>query len=263
MAVPVFAETPFPPHKVAGNLYYVGSVEYASYLVTTPQGHILINPSFEESVPMIEAAVTKLGFSFTDVRIILTSHAHGDHIAGCALARKKTNAKVMIMSGDEDLVRSGGVGDFQYPDSRFPACAVDRVLKDGEQVKLGAAVLTAVLTPGHTKGCTTWTMRVKDGGRELLAVIIGSPNVNPGYRLVDNELYPGIADDYQKTFRRLKALKADLFLGAHGAYYGLEEKYPRLGRGPNPFVDSDGYRSYVESKEQEFLGKLAAQRKAK
>ncbi len=263
MAIPVFAETPFPPHKVAGNLYYVGSVEYASYLVTTPQGHILINPSFEESVPMIEAAVTKLGFQFTDVRIILTSHAHGDHIAGCALARKKTNAKVMIMSGDEDLVRSGGVGDFQYPDSRFPACAVDRVLKDGEQVKLGTAVLTAVLTPGHTKGCTTWTLRVKEEGRELLAVIIGSPNVNPGYRLVENELYPGIADDYKKTFARLKALKADLFLGAHGAYYGLEEKYPRLGRGPNPFLDPDGYRSYVESKEQEFLGKFAAQRKAK
>jgi metallo-beta-lactamase class B len=261
-AAACFAETPFPPHKIAGNLYYVGSHGDASYLIATPRGHILINPSFEESIPLIETAVSKLGFRFTDIRIILASHAHGDHIAGCALAKEKSKAKVMIMRGDESIVANGGAGDFHYTDARFRPCAVDRVLRDGDRVELGGAVLTAVLTPGHTKGCTTWTMRVDDSGRSLLAVIVGSPNLNPGFRLVNNEHYPEIADDYRRMFDRLASLEANLFLGAHGAYYGLEEKYPRLGRGPNPFIDPAGYRNFVASKKQEFLTKLEAQTKA-
>ncbi|MBM3740061.1 MAG: subclass B3 metallo-beta-lactamase [Acidobacteria bacterium] len=253
------AETPFPPHKIAGNLYYTGSVENASYLVTTPQGHILINPSFEESVPLIEAAVSKLGFKFTDIKILLTSHAHGDHIAGCAAAVEKSGARVMIMTGDEEIVRTGGDGDFQYTE-RFKPCRVGRVLKDNDTVELGGSKLTARLTPGHTRGCTTWTMRVAEHGKELLAVIVGSPNVNPGYRLVNNDQYPSIAADFRKAFAVWKSIPADLFLGAHGAYYGLEEKYPRLGRGPNPFIDPQGYRNYIESKEKEFETKLAAQK---
>ena len=259
-ALLVSAETQFPAHKIAGNLFYVGSVEYAAYLVATPQGHILINSSFEESVPLIEQSVAKQGFRFKDVKILLTSHAHADHIAGCAAVKQSTGAKVMIMRGDEDIVASGGQGDFQYEDSRFKPCAVDRVLEDGDTVTLGGATLTAVLTAGHTRGCTTWTMTATEDGKKLLAVIIGSPNVNPGYKLVGNDKYRAIAGDFQKTFHKLKSLRADLFLGAHGQYYGLEEKYPRLGGGPNPFVDPAGYQAYVSAKEKEFLGKLEAQK---
>lgn len=254
------AETPFPPHKIAGNLYYVGSVEYASYLIATPQGHILINPSFEESVPLIEAAVSKIGFKFSDIRILLTSHAHGDHIAGCAAAVDRSRAKVMIMRGDDGIVSSGGQGDFQY-DSRFRPCKVDRVLSDGDTVELGGSVLTARLTPGHTRGCTTWTMRVRDGSRTLDAVIVGSPNVNPGYQLVGNAKYPTIADDFRKTFAVLESLHCDLFLGAHGAYYNLEEKYARIGKGSNPFVDPAGYKAWVADRKHLFIQKLAAQSK--
>ena len=257
-------DKPFPAHRVAGNLYYVGSTNYASYLVTTRDGHILINSSFESTVPWIRASVEKLGFRFQDVKILLTSHAHADHVAGNFLVQELTGAKAMVMAGDEELVRSGGRNDFHYGDSAaFKPSRVDHVLRDGEEVKLGDAVLTAHLTPGHTKGCTTWTMKVKDGGQTYDAVIIGSPNVNPGYKLVGNTKYPGIAEDFARTFRVLKSLHCDIFLGAHGNYYGMEEKYGRRESRPprNVFVDPEGYRAYVESKEKAYLAELARQRK--
>lgn len=165
----------------------------------------------------------------------------------------------MVMDADVAVIEHGGAGDFQYT-TRWPAAEVDRVLHDGGQVKLGGAILTAHLTPGHTKGCTTWTMEVKDGGKTLHVVIVGSPNVNPGYKLVHNRRYPGIAADYEKTFRVLKSLPCDIFLGAHGAYYNMDEKMKemRVG-GPNPFIDPEGYRAYVDEREQEFQQKLKAQ----
>ncbi|HYF38024.1 MAG TPA: metallo-beta-lactamase, partial [Prosthecobacter sp.] len=178
---------PFPPHQVAGNLYYVGSKGLASYLVVTPEGHVLINSSLEESPPLIRASVEKLGFKFTDIKILLISHAHSDHCAGSAEIVKATGAKYFVMEGDVAMVESGGGGarsrlkkDYDH----FPPAKVDRVLKDGDEVKLGGSVLVAHLTPGHTAGCTTWTLQVKDGDKTLNAVIIGSPNVNPGYVLV-------------------------------------------------------------------------------
>jgi metallo-beta-lactamase class B len=262
-AVSLAAQTkdgPFPAHKVIGNVYYVGSEQLSSYLITTPQGHILINSSFEETVPLIRASVEKLGFHFGDIKILLTSHAHADHVAGNARVKQLTGAKVMVMQGDEDLVQTGGKDDFQYS-SRWPPCAVDRVLRDLDQVTLDGVTLTAHLTPGHTRGCTTWTLPATDGGKTYQVVIVGSPNVNPGYQLVHNAKYPQIADDFARTFRVLKALPCDVFLGAHGAYYGLQDKYRKLQQGgPNPFIDPAGYRSFVESKEQEYLQKLAAQR---
>jgi metallo-beta-lactamase class B len=137
---------------------------------------------------------------------------------------------------------------------------VDRILHDGDQVKLGGTVLTAHLTPGHTKGCTTWTMDVKDGGRTLHVVIVGSPNVNPGYKLVNNRRYPQIAADYEKTFRVLKGLPCDVFLGAHGVYYNMDEKMKQMRPGgPNPFIDPEGYRTFVAEHEQMFQDKLKAQ----
>lgn len=257
---------PFPPFRIAGNLYYVGSKSLASYLVTTPEGDILINPALEANVPMIEASMAQLGFKFADIRIIVISHAHWDHVAGAAQVKQRTGATLMVMDADVPVVESGGRADFHYglfPPAQFPPVKVDRVLHDQDEVKLGGAVLVAHLTPGHTKGCTTWTMKVADGDRIEDAVIVGSPNVNGGYVLVHNRKYPQIADDYARMFAVLKALPCDLFLGAHGEYFGLEAKYAALKSGAtHPFVDPAGYRRYVTEKEKAFRGELRKQEQA-
>ena len=255
---------PFPAFKIAGNLYYVGSKGLANYLITTPKGHILINSDMEENVPLIRASVKQLGFKFSDIKILLISHAHWDHNAGSDTIKKLTGAKYLVMDADVSVVESGGKTDFQYgndPQSLYKPTKVDRVLHDGEEVKLGGTVLVAHLTPGHTKGCTTWTLKVKDNDKNYNVVIIGSPNVNPGYRLVNNSKYPQIAEDYQKTFKVLKSLSCDIFLGAHGSYFGLETKYPRLkDEGLSVFVDPEGYKKYVEEREETFKKELAKQK---
>ncbi len=249
----------YPPHRIADNLYYVGSRTLSTYLITTSKGHILINSSFERTVPIIRANVEKLGFELADVKILLASHAHDDHVAGHAALKALTGASVQVMRGDDRVIAGGGAGQYLY-DGRWPPTKVDRVLKDGDTVKLGEATLTARVTPGHTRGCTTWTLKVRDAGKTLDAVIIGSPNVNAGYRLVDNPDYPEIAADFTRTFEVLKALPCDLFLGAHGKYYGMEDKVTRLGKGGgNPFVDPQGYKAYVAEREQAFRANLKTQ----
>jgi metallo-beta-lactamase class B len=259
--------TPFPPHHIAGNLYYVGSEDLASYLIVTPQGNILINSSFEENVPLIRKSVEQLGFRFADIKILLISHAHNDHCAGAALVKKLTRAQYMVMDADVPVVESGGKEDFQYggrPEMRFPPVKVDRVLHDGDTVKLGDAVLTAHLTAGHTRGTTTWTLDETEAGRTLHVVIVGSPNVNPGYKLVNNKVYPQIAADYQHGFQVLKSLPCDIFLGAHGSYYGLKEKYERWQRGDhNAFIDPEGYKSYIADREGAFEAELKRQEAGK
>jgi len=262
-AAPEWTE-PFPPFHIAGNLYYVGSRGLASYLITTPQGNVLINSDMEANVPMIQASIEKLGFKFSDTKILLISHAHFDHDGGSATIKQMTRAKYMVMDADVPVVESGGKADFQYGSDlalRYPAAKVDRVLHDGDEVKLGGTVLVAHLTPGHTKGCTTWTMKVTDGGKSYNVVIIGSPYVNPGYKLVNNAAYPGIAQDYERMFRVLESLPCDIFLGAHGSYFGLEEKYPLLKKGgANPFIDPDGYKKMVAQTAQAFRGELTKQK---
>ncbi len=252
---------PFPPHRIIGNVFYVGTNGLASYLITSDRGHILINPDYEESVPLIRDAVEKLGFRFDDIRLILISHAHDDHAAGAALAKELTHAKLMVMDGDAGLMENGGEGDFQYTEQRWKAVAVDRVLHDGDEVSMGGNVLTARLTAGHTRGCTTWTMKVAEGGRTYDVVIVGSPNVNPGYKLIRNQEYPNIASDYAETFKLLKSLPCDVFLGAHGSYYGLAAKYARLGKpgAANPFVDPAGYKAFVAERERAFLAEWKKQ----
>jgi metallo-beta-lactamase class B len=250
----------FPAFKIVGNVYYVGSRGLASYLITTSKGHILINSNLESSVPQIRESVEKLGFHFSDVRILLISHAHWDHDAGGAAIKKLTGAQYMVMEGDVPVVESGGQADFQYPDGRYPPVKVDRVLHDGDEIKLGGVVLTAHLTPGHTKGCTTWTLAANEAGKNYNVVIVSSPNVNPGYKLVNNSRYPDIASDYEKMFRVLKELPCDIFLGAHGGYYNMEAKFAQLKNGgANPFVDPEGYKGFVAEKEQAFRSELEKQ----
>lgn len=262
---------PFPAFKIVGNVYYVGSRGLASYLITTPKGHILINSNLVSSVPQIRESIEKLGFRFSDVKILLISHAHWDHDAGSAEVKKLTGAQYMVMDADVPVVESGGKADFQYGNNAgmlYPPAKVDRVLHDGDEVKLGDVVLTAHLTPGHTKGCTTWTLKVNDAGKSYNVVIVGSPNVNSGYKLVNNPQYPNIATDYDKMFRVLQQLPCDIFLGAHGSYFNMEEKFAKLfakvkGGGVNPFIDPEGYQSFVSEKEQAFKSELAKQSAAK
>jgi len=168
-----------------------------------------------------------------------------------------------VMDGDVSVIESGGKTDFNYAKSAnmyFPPTKVDRVLHDGDEVRLGGVVLVAHKTAGHTKGCTTWTMTVADNGKSYHVVIVGSPNVNPGYKLVNNQAYQQIAQDYEQTFRVLKALPCDVFLGAHGGYYDMTAKYARLrDGGQNPFIDPAGYKAYVADREQAFEEELKKQ----
>ncbi len=269
-ANPVEWTTPIAPFRIADNLYYVGSKDLASYLVVTPQGDILINSSLEASAPLIEKSVEALGFHMTDIKILLISHAHSDHDAGSAAILKLTSidghgAKYMVMDGDVPVVESGGAKDFAYPNDHYPAAKVDRVLHDGDEVRLGGAVLVAHKTAGHTRGCTTWTMKVMQAGKPLDVVIVGSWNVNPGFRLVDKPgkpaSYPGIAADYEKSFITLKGLPCDIFLGAHGQYFNMLEKLARAkaGAGESVWIDPDGYKAAVAEREAAFEMELAKQ----
>jgi len=254
---------PFPPHRIAGNLYYVGSEDLASYLIVTPKGNILINSSLQASVPLIRSSIRQLGFKFSDTNILLISHAHFDHCWGSAKVKQLTGTKYFVMDADVPVVESGGKEDFQYgadPTMQFPPAKVDRILHDGDRVRLGGVVLTAHKTAGHTKGTTTWTMDELQGGKALHVVIVGSPNVNSGYKLVNNRAYPQIAEDYKHGFQILMALPCDIFLGAHGSYYGMVQKYARMKRGEKQvFVDPDGYKSYLSEREHAFEAELARQ----
>ena len=272
VAIPVRAEQPadwtqeFPPFRIAGNLYYVGSGDLAAFLVVTPQGDILINSNLESSPALIKQSVEKLGFRFSDIRILLISHGHFDHAAGSAQVKKMTGARYEVMDADVPVVESGGRDDFAFAHDRsmwFPPTKVDRVLHDGDTVRLGGTVLTAHKTAGHTKGTTTWTMDVNEAGKTLHVAIVGSPNTLSSYKLVGNREYPQIAQDFERQFAVLKALPCDVFLGAHGIYFGLKEKYARLEAGDrNAFIDPAGYRRFVDAKEREFEATLRRQKAA-
>ena len=248
-------DEPFPPYKIIGNVYYVGTKGLANFLITTSDGNILINSDFERNISTIRASVEKLGFRFRDTKILLGSHAHGDHMEGDALVKELTGARVMAMAEDVPALEKMRPGDKPHP--------IDKILHDGDQVTLGGTALVAHLTPGHTKGCTTWTMKVQDTGKTYDVVIVGSVNVNPGFILVGNKEYPRIADDYVRTFKVLESLPVDVFLGAHPNYYGMETKYARMKPGgPNPFIDPDGYHAYLAERQRAFQAEWDKQKAA-
>jgi len=258
---------PFKPFRIMGNVYYVGPAGVSSFLVTTPAGHILIDTGFEMTVPRIQASVSQLGFKLTDIKIVLNSHAHLDHAGGDARMKQLTGAQLMASEADAALLASGGTNDFTpYSDElkQFPPVKVDRLLRDGDVVSLGGSSLTCHLTPGHTKGCTTWTMDALDGGHAYHVLFFGSTSVLPGVHLVGNAKYPGIVQDYLATYQKLKALPCDVFLAPHAGFFGLAEKAQRLERGeqPNPFIDPQGYRTFIQSAEHTFLNQLDAERTA-
>jgi metallo-beta-lactamase class B len=249
------SDKPFPAHKVIGNVYFVGTTNLGSYLITTPEGHILINTDYEETVPLVRASVEKLGFKFPDIKIILGSHAHGDHMDGDAMVKELTGARVMAMEQDVPALKKMTPGGKPHP--------IDRVLHDGDEVKLGGSTLTAHLTAGHTKGCTTWSMKATEAGKTYNVAIVCSVGWNPGYVLVNNKDYPQIADDYVRSFATLRKLPCDVFLGAHGGFYDLEAKYAKLQKGgQNPFIDHAGYMAHIDLKEKQFYTELERQKKA-
>src|SRR5580700_2257485 len=219
----------FPPHKIIGNMYFVGTESLGSFLIVTPEGNILIDSTYEVNVPVIRKSVEELGFKFSDTKILLGSHAHGDHQEGDAMVKELTGAKVMAMAEDVPALEAMKPGGTPHP--------IDRVLHDGDSVSLGGVTLVAHLTPGHTHGDTTWSLKVQDSGKTYDVVIIGSMGVNPGVQLVNNKDYPQIADDYARTFKVMRGLACDVPLGSHPGMFGMKEKYAKLGKGPNPYID--------------------------
>jgi metallo-beta-lactamase class B len=244
----------FPPHRMIGNIYYVGTETLASFLITTPEGHILVNSMYERNVPTIKKSVEDLGFKFSDIKIVLGSHAHADHMEGDALVKAMTGAQVMAMAEDVPALQAMRPGGKPHP--------IDRVLHDGDQVTLGGTTLVAHLTPGHTKGCTTWTLTVEEGGRPYQVVIIGSMGVNPGTRLVDNPANPTIVDEYLHGFRVMHALPCDVPLGSHPAMFDMARKHAKLtaGPGPNPYIDPQGYTAEIDLVEATFRAVLEQQK---
>lgn len=250
---------PVKPFKIIGNVYYVGAAEVSSYLITTSQGHILLDSGFAETVPQIKQNVAQLGFRFEDVKILITSHAHADHVGGVALLKQMTRAQLVVSIADAEMLKRGGKNDPNFGDRfLFQAVIADRKLADGGTVQLGDVTMTARLTPGHTKGCTTWTMKVSEGGKQYDVVIIGSTSV-PGYKLIGNAGYPNIVEDYESSFRLLKTLPADVFLAPHGSFFGLLEKIKHLGEPQNPFIDKQALPRYVERSEKAFREELKRQ----
>jgi metallo-beta-lactamase class B len=251
------------PFRVIGNVYYVGALEVSSFLITTPSGHILLDSGLYETVPQIKQNIADLGFRLDDVKIIINSHAHYDHAGGLALLKQLTGAKLQTTTADAALLANGGKGDFGFGDRlSYAPVTTDRTLNDGDTVELGGVTMKANVTPGHTKGCTTWTMKVTEGEKTYDVVFVGSASV-PGYNLVNNPLYPNIVADYEKTFRILKNLKCDVFLAPHGSFFSLPEKMKRLGEKTNPFIDPKGYNDYVTSTEAAFQAILKRQQNSK
>ena len=244
-------DTAFPPHRIIGNLYYVGTRTLASFLVTTPQGHILINSDYERNVPTVRQSIEQLGFKYSDIRILLGSHAHADHMEGDALVKQLSGATVMAMAEDVPALEKMVPGGKPHP--------IDKVLHDGDEVKLGGMTLVAHLTPGHTRGCTTWTFKEQENGRSYDVLIIGSVGVNPGMKLVNNPDAPQIADEFMRSFATLRRFHPDVPLGSHPGMYNMAEKYARVRKGSNPYIDPAGYGPELDIVEGVFRSVLAQQ----
>jgi metallo-beta-lactamase class B len=263
--------TPLAPFQIADNLYYVGSRDLASYLVITPAGNILINSNLESSPPLIKSSVEKLGFRWTDIKILLNGQAHYDHMAGAAEILRETHALNMVMQGDVDSISTGGRKDFSVGMEgieTFPPAPVDRILHDGDTVELGGVVLTAHLTAGHTRGCTTWTFRAHIPGdaedMQRNIVIVGGFSPLSTYILAPRPghpaSYPGIAADFNRTFSTLRALPCDVFLGAHGVYFNMLAKLQRSEtEGRRVWIDPQGYKAAIDSAERDFNAMLTKQ----
>ena len=255
VAQPSSWNDPFPPHQVMDNLYYVGTTMLSSFLITTPDGHILVSANYESSVPIIKANVEELGFDFEDIKILISGHAHPDHIEGNALVKELTGAEVVVGRLEVPAIEAA-----RTPDGK--PLPIDRIVDEGDTVSLGGTTLTAHLLPGHTKGCLAWSLDLEEDGRTYYGFIECSLN-GRFLDYVDNEDYPNIVDDMRATYRKAREIPAEVWVSSHGVFYGLDEKYAKLETrregDPNPFVDPDGYKATVAEQERLFEEALARQ----
>jgi metallo-beta-lactamase class B len=259
-------KAPVPPRQVIGNIYYVGAMGVSAYLIATPEGHVLLDTGLPDTPAIIVRGVEQLGFELKDIKLILSSHAHFDHVGGHAKMKRLTGAKVVASEEDRRVLESGGADDFLPMPKEFAHYApvkVDRIVADGEQVTLGGVTLTANVTPGHTRGATTWTMEVEEGGRSYRVVFFSSASINPGTRLTGEKAsYPEIADDLARSFEKFRALRCDIFLAPHGGQFAMAEKFARLDRGEKAgevLVDPEGWRALIDGQEKAFRELLAAE----
>jgi metallo-beta-lactamase class B len=256
---------PFPGFKVVGNLYYVGTYDLAAFLITTNDGHILINSGANGSAPLIRASVESLGFRFADIKIITATHAHRDHVGDLAAIKQQTGARLLMPEADVVVVESGGHVDYRRPEGRgiiFDPVKVDQALKPGEKFRLGNVELTAHHHPGHTQGASSFGLTVSEGGRNYNVLIANMASVNAGVRLLGMPLYPNAAEEYARTFAHQKSLTPDIWVASHAGQFGLHRKYkPGDAYDPNRFLDPAGWRAAVERLEKSFQDRLAAERR--
>jgi metallo-beta-lactamase class B len=251
---------PFPPFRMVGNLYWVGTYDLSSYLITTPAGHILINTGLAQTVPQIRAGIERLGFKLTDVKILTATHGHFDHVAGLAELKRITGARVMMSEQDAELLESGGKSDFRFgddPAARFEPVKVDRRLKDGDKIEIGGMILTAHHHPGHTKGATSFTFDVRENNKTYRVGIMNMPGINPGVRVSGMPKFPGIAQAYAQTFHDQKEMKIDVWLASHASQFDLHQKYqPGDAYDPERFVDPQGFQAAVAQLEKGYRDQL-------
>ena len=251
------------PFHIISNVYYVGLSNNSIFLITTPGGHFLLDQGFESTAPYIANSIEQLGFHVKDIKYLIQAHAHVDHIDGLAAFKRLTGAKVLVMAQDAQVLADGGKSDFHNDGSLiWEPVKADQILHDGDRIPFGGMTMVAHLTPGHTKGCTTWSTTVEEDGRRYNVVFVCGMRVIDGVPLIGNQKYPNIADDYKKGFETLKGLACDVFLSSHERYARVLEKMnqSRNGAGSNPFIDPQGYRAYIETTERAFLGALARER---
>lgn len=273
LASPVLAQNdpnwtrPFPPFRIIGNIYWVGSYDLATYLITTPQGNILINTGVGDTAKQIKASVEQLGFKLADTKILTATHGHFDHVAGMAELKRMTGAKLIVSEQDKELLESGGTADFRFgdtPGARFEPVKVDSTFKDSDTISLGGTVLTAHHHPGHTKGATSFTLNVPEGGKTYRVVIANMGSINPGVTVGGMAKYPGITEDYARTFKAQKDMQIDIWLASHAAQFKLHEKYkPGDPFNPDRFVDPQGFKASVEELEKKYRDQLAEERARK
>jgi metallo-beta-lactamase class B len=257
----------FPPFRIIGNIYWVGSYDLSSFLITTPQGHILINTGVGDTARRIKASVEQLGFKLADTKILTTTQGHYDHVAGLAELKRMTGARVVVSEPEKELLESGGKLDFRFgntPGAQFEPVKVDSTFKDNDTISLGGTVLTAHHHPGHTKGSTSFTLNVQEGGKTYRVVIANMGSINPGVTVSGMATYPRIANDYARTFKAQKDMAIDVFLASHASQFKLHEKYkPGDAFNPDRFVDPQGFKAAVEELEKTYRDQLARERARK
>jgi metallo-beta-lactamase class B len=253
---------PVPPFRIADNLYYVGAADIASYLIVTDSGLALIDGGYPETAGQILANIKTLGFDPKAVKALVSTHAHFDHAGGLAELKAATGALLYASAEDGALMRRGGKGDFFLGDAHpYPPVSPDHILADGQKVSVGDVTLTAHITAGHTKGCTTWTFPVRVDGEVKHALVLCSLSILPGYKLIGDPAYPTMAEDFARSYATLKTLPCEVFLASHGQFFGLTEKRAAMRPdAPNPFVDPAGCKAYFDAKETEFQAELKRQK---